>query len=79
VCSDGSYGSSLILQDPDDLVCEILEMQMDMDCKGIDYSSSSVKLKICFDGMIWRRLSSAYAKSFGFRNLDMMQIHGRRN
>ena len=33
------------LQDPDALVCEILEMQMDMDCKGIDYSSSSCKAR----------------------------------
>ncbi len=41
------------LQDPDALVCEILEMQMDMDCKEIDYSS----LKIFTDN-IFKELPS---------------------
>ena len=41
------------LQDPDALVCEILELQMDMDCKGIDYTC----LKI-FTANIFKELPS---------------------
>jgi hypothetical protein len=41
------------LQDPDALVCEIIELQMDLDCKGIDYSS----LKIFTDN-IFKELPS---------------------
>ena len=41
------------LQGPDALVCEILEMQMDKECKGIDYSS----LKIFTDN-IFKELPS---------------------
>ena len=36
------------LQDPDELICAIIEMQMDMDCKTIDYSS----LKLYFDNIM---------------------------
>ncbi len=46
-----------VLQAPDALVCEIIELQMDLDCKGIDYSS----LKIFTDN-IFKTLMLKYVR-----------------
>ena len=62
------------LQDPDAIVCEIIELQMDLDCKGLDYSS----LKIFTDN-IFKELPSLSPEVRVKKLLNILEMMKKKN